>query len=285
MLVDIFRPLAPEARRENLAAYKSFLAARDGALDLEKNQLRRREEGMLRYERPLSRIREIDRDLFAAQYASFNPKVETPPEVLLLVALVKVNGAEAYGVHKTFDKVLRRAMKNDDTNEITLLVEETYHTRILLSTALSYGIDVKTAYKPPTALRALITTIGKSPMFLARPLTLASEVLGILMFLNLLEKSRVILRHDPELRDAVEERLSEIITDELGHMTFNRSCLGAAGIAQARMLLPIVATGLSGTFPDLNALGTMSSASDEDVASLVSGRRLPEQVARSAFIA
>jgi hypothetical protein len=53
MIVDIFRPLPPEARRENLAAYKSFLTDRDGALDLEKNQLRRREERMVRYEKPL----------------------------------------------------------------------------------------------------------------------------------------------------------------------------------------------------------------------------------------
>jgi hypothetical protein len=285
MLVDIFRSVQPEARRENLSAYQTFLANRDGVLDIDKNQLSRREERMLRYEKPLSRIREIDRELFAAQYASFDPKVESPMELLLLIALTKINAAEAYGVHETYDKVLRRAIKNDDKSELTVLVEETYHTRILVSTALSYGIEVKAAYRPPAALRVLISTIGASPMFFARPLTLAAEVLGILMFLNMLEKARVVLRHDPELRDAVEERLCEIITDELGHMSFNRACLGAAGMAQARILLPLVATGLSGTFPDLNALGTMTSASGEEVASLTSGRRLPEQVVRSAFIA
>jgi hypothetical protein len=285
MLVDIFRPIPPDARRENLAAYERFLADRDGVMDVEKRQLSRREQGMHRYERPLSRIREIDRELFATQYASFSSKVETPPELLLLIALVKVNAAEAFGVNQTFDKVLRRAIKNDDRCELTLLIEETYHTRILLSTALSYGIEVKSAFKPPKALRTLIGTIGMSPMFFARPLTLAAEVLGVLMFLNLLEKSRVILRHDPELRDAVEERLCEIITDEIGHMSFNRSCIGAAGMTQARVLLPVVASGLSGTFPELTALGAMASASDDEVASLVSGRRLPEQVVRSAFVA
>ena len=285
MLVDIFRPIPPEARRENLAAYQKFLTDRDGAMDLEKKQLSRREEGMARYERPLSRIREIDRELFAAQYASFNSKIETPPELLLLLALTKINAAEAYGVNETYEKVLRRATKSDDKCEIMLLLEETYHTRILVSTAMSYGIEVDSAYEPPAALRTLISAIGLSPMFIARPLTLAAEVLAVLMFLNLLEKSRVVLRHDPELRDSVEERLCEIITDEIGHMSFNRACIGAAGMAQARWLLPLVATGLSGTFPDLNALGTMSSASAGEVASLVSGGRLPEQVVRSAFIA
>jgi hypothetical protein len=203
---------------------------------------------------------------------------------MLLIALVKINAAEAFGVNQTFEKVLRRAVKNDDKCELMLLIEETYHTRILLSTALTYGVELKSAYKPPTALRALISTIGLSPMIVARPLTLASEVLAVLLFMNLLEKARVILRHDPELRDSVEERLCEIITDEIGHMSFNRQCMGAAGIAQARMLLALVAIGISGAFPELKALGTMSSASDDEVQSLASCRRLPEHVMRSAFV-
>jgi hypothetical protein len=283
-MLNIFKPLPLADRRANLAAYQKFLADRDGVMDVEKRQLSRREERMARYERPLPRIREIDRELFTAQYASFNPKIETPTEVLLLVALVKVNAAEAFGVNRTFEKVLRRAVKHDDTCELTLLIEETYHTRILLGTALIYGIEVKSAYQPPTALRALISTIGDSPMVIARPLTLAAEVLGVLLFLNLLEKTRVVLRHDPELRDSVEERLCEIITDEIGHMSFNRQCMGAFGIAQARMLLPLVATGLSGAFPELRAIGAMSSASEGEVQSLASGKRFPEQVVRNAFL-
>jgi hypothetical protein len=284
MLVDIFRPIPAEARRESLAAYQKFLVARDGAMNLEKRQLSHREERMGRYESPLSRVREMDRELFTSQYADFDAKVEMPPELLLLLALVKINAAEAFGVEASYEKVLRRAVKNDDTCELMLLIEETYHTRILLSTSLSYGIEVKAPYKPPAALRTLIGAIGASPMVIARPLTLASEVLAILLFLNLLEKSRVVLRHDPELRDSVEERLGEIITDEIGHMSFNRACMGPLGIAQARMLLPLVAIGISGAFPELNALGTMSSASDGEVQSLASGKRLPEHVVRSAFI-
>jgi hypothetical protein len=283
-MLDIFRPLPLEARRESLAAYQKFLADRDGAMDIEKQQLVRREAGMLRYEKPLPRLREVDRDLFNAQYASFDAKVATPPELLLLLALVKVNAAEAFGVTQVFDAIRRRAVKNDDMSELTLVVEETYHTRILLSTALSYGMDMTTPYKPPVALRTLIAGVAFTPEMVSRPLTLAAEILGLCSFLNLLEKSREVLRHDPELRDGVEERLCEVITDELGHMSFNRACLGPAGFAQARMLLPIVARGVSGVVPEIRALGAGSLASDSDVASLASGKRLPEQVVRSAFL-
>jgi hypothetical protein len=197
---------------------------------------------------------------------------------------VKINAAEAYGVNAAYDRTYRRAVKNEDACELMILVEETYHTRILVSTALSYGIEIKAAYKPPTALRSLIGTIANSPTAFARPLTLAAEVLAVLMFTNLLEKARVVLRHDPELRDSVEERLCEIITDEIGHMSYNRSCIGPFGMMQARAILPMVAIGLSGVFPEMNALGTMSSASSGEVAALSTGTRLPEQVLRSAFI-
>jgi hypothetical protein len=284
MIVDVFRPVAPEARRENLAAYQQFLAARDGTIDLEKRQLSRREEGMLRFERPLSRIREIDRELFAKQYDSFDRRAEMSPEFLLLLTLVKINGAEAYGVNTGYESTLRRVLGHDDGCELLVLVEETYHTRILVSTALSYGIELKSAYRPPTALRALIAGIVKTPMVVSRPLTLAVEVLAVLWFLNLLEKARVVLRHDPELRDAVEERLCEILTDEIGHVSYNRAYLGRAGMIQARAILPVVALGMAGAFPEMNALGTVSMASGDEVASLSTGTRIPEQVARSAFI-
>ena len=284
MMLDIFRPLPPQARRETRAAYQEFLTARDGAMDIEKQQLVRREVGMLRYEKPLPRTQEVDRDLFNAQYASFDAKVTTPSEMLLLLALVKANAAEAFGVTQVFDAIHRRAVKNNDMCELTLMVEETYHTRILLSTALSYGVEMRAPYKPPVALRTLIAGVSVTPEAVSRPLTLAAEILGLCTFLNLLERSREVLRHDPELRDAVEERLCEVITDELGHMSFNRACLGPAGFAQVRLMLPIVARGVAGVVPEIRALGAGTLASESEIAGLASGRRLPEHVVKSAFL-
>jgi hypothetical protein len=114
------------------------LADRDGIIDVEKRTLSRREEGMTRYAKPLSRIRDVDRSIFEAQYASFDPKLPTPAEAMLLVALVKVNAAEAYGVNTNYERAARRFSRLEETLELTLLVEESYHTRILLSTAVLY---------------------------------------------------------------------------------------------------------------------------------------------------
>jgi hypothetical protein len=283
-MFDIFRTMPLDARRESLAAYREFLLNRDGTKDLDKRQLSRREERMLRYEKPLSRIREIDHDLFDAQYKAFDPKVETSPEMRLLLALVKVNGAEAYGVEAGYDAALKRALKSKDECELTLLCEETYHTRILLSTALSYGVDVTAPFEPPASLRVLIGAIGATPPFVSRPLIFASEVLGVMVFTSLLETSRKTLSHDPEMRDAVEERISEVLVDEMGHVSYNRTLMGAAGFAQARVILPVIAATMSSTIPELKALGAMPSDTGDQLARLVSGRLIPEHVTKTAFI-
>jgi hypothetical protein len=285
-MLDVFSPLSTDARRDHREAYRQFLANRDGEIDLERRTLAKRELGMERYRNPLSRVREANRDLFRDQYRNFDRKRDTPKELLLLIALVKVNAAESYGVNQTYEKNLRRALRGEDDLELTLLVEETYHTRILLSSAILYGIEVETAYTPPAGLRALIGGIAHTPEFISRPLILAGEILGTAMFLRLLHKAREILKGDGELRDAVEERISEILVDEIGHITFNRTCLGGAGLAQARLFVPMVGVSLRATVPELGALGLESATEPgEDMALLTTSKRLPEHIRRAAFIA
>jgi hypothetical protein len=210
-MLNIFRPMPVEARRENRAAYQQFLRARDGLLDMEKRTLSLREEAMARYEKPLSRLREIDRDLFDAQYSRYDRALATPPEALLLLALVKVNAAEAFGVDTTFEKALRETTKHGDALELTLLVEELYHTRILLSSAALYGLEVVLPYKPPLGFRAVIFGIGRAPEFISRPLILASEILGTLLFSNLLKKAGEILRQDrSQVRAIAQDHVSAV---------------------------------------------------------------------------
>ena len=150
MFIDIFRTIPADARRESLVAYQHFLASRDGTMDLEKRQLSRREEGMTRYERPLARIRDIDQQLFAKHYDAFDARAEIPQEMLLLLALVKINAAEAFGVDQSYQTVLRRALKNEDTCELVVLCEETYHTRILVSTFVN-ATDMNPPSTPSSA--------------------------------------------------------------------------------------------------------------------------------------
>jgi hypothetical protein len=163
-------------------------------------------------------------------------------------------------------------------------VEESYHTKILLSAARLYGIDVAAPARPHFALRALVSSIATLPDFLARPLTLAGEIMGVLVFLKLLDAARTVLADAPSVRDAVEERLIEILIDEIGHVSFQRLSLGRTGLALTRALLPIVTLGLSRSIPEVRALGAIPHAPVEGIAALAR-RGLPETVRRNAFFA
>ena len=238
---------------------------------------------MARHLRPFPRPRAIDRALFDRQYRSFDPTLETPQDVLLLLALVKTNAAEAYGVNRAFEKVYKRAIRDEDDLELVLLIEENYHTKILLSTSNLYGLEVIAPFSPRAMLRAIIGGIADMPEFIARPLTLAAEILGTLGFLKLLGVAGHVLKDDPELRDEVEERIVEILVDEIGHVSFNRMCLGPAGLAHAQMLLPVVARGFKNQIDEMEALGITLTA---DASPLVGPRSiLPEAVRSTAFLA
>jgi hypothetical protein len=283
MTLDVFSPLPPATQRANHAAYRQFLQERDGAADIDKRTLSLRELGMARYARPLSKLREVDHALFYEGYAKFNPRRPMSQEALLLMALVKTNGAEAYGVSQTYDMVYRRAAAAHDDVELLLLIEETYHTRILLSAAGLYGLQIDAPFQPPIGLRTLVGCVGLAPEIVSRPLVLAGEILGTLTFLNLLDAVRIILKHDPELRDAIEERVIEILIDEVGHISFNRMLLGPAGLARARWLLPLVVKGLSTMVPEMSAIGLRTTIAGADT--LTTSARLPESVRRAAFVA
>jgi len=284
-MIETFAAMPIEVRRAQRKQYRAFLAERDGDVDFNRRTLTRREARMRTYEQPLPHLRSMDEQTFALQYDAFDARRKSSPEMLLLLALVKVNAAEAFGVSKTFGKMMKRALTDDDDLEPLLLVEETYHTRILLSAARLYGIDVSSAYQPPSALRILIGGIAHTPESISRPLTLAGEILGTLLFANLLTAVKRILGHDPELADSIEERVIEVLVDELGHISFNRMCLGPWGLAQARLLVPIVARSMAGFSPELQALGVMPSSPLSDLPKIADPGRLPEIVRSQAFFA
>ncbi len=282
-MLDLFSPVPPEARRENLGEYRKFLAARDGDVDVENRTLTIREEKMQNYLTPVSKPRPLDRALFDRQYAKFDPRVETSEEMLLLLALVKMNALEAYGVNRGFNRAHRKAIRREDDLELILLIEETYHTRILLSSSRLYGMDVTAPFAPTAALKALIGGIVTMPEFIARPLTLAAEVLGTLTLLKILTTAGRVLKDEPELRDAMEERITEVLVDEVGHVSFNRMCLGAAGLAQARALVPIIGAALGGQIAEIGALGAFAATTSDTLARAAGA--FPETVRRQAFLA
>ena len=170
-MMDLFAAAPPALRRARLEEYHHYLVERDGEMNLHERTLSRREVSMKKYETLPKAVRDMDPDEFRRQYVKFEAGKSLPREMVLLLALVKVNAAESYGVARNFQRTLGRALKSDNDSELRILCEECYHTRILLSSANHYGIEARHPYRPPSALRIMIGGIATAPMALARPLT------------------------------------------------------------------------------------------------------------------
>jgi hypothetical protein len=175
-----------------------------------------------------------------------------------------------------------RVRADSDDLELVVTIEEDYHTKILLSASALYGMTITAPYRPRASLRALMGAIASVSHTLSRPIILVAELLGTIYFLDLLRVAREVLRDLPIVRDAVEERLIEVIIDEVGHVSYNRLCLGSLGLAQAKMLCPIVAAGLGDVVPEFRTLGlTLGTSVDRALHT----RELPAEVRRRAFFA
>jgi hypothetical protein len=284
MTSSIFDPVPAPLRRERLEAYAAFLADRDGEPDFERRTLARREAATaafeatpLRYEGPFAAA------LFEAQHRRFDRRRPTPAEVRLLLVFAKVNANEAYGV----ERVTRRA-GGDGADlaarlERLVLLEEVYHTRLLLSATVPFGVRVTEPALPVAVTRAIVAGIADLPEVASRPITLAGEIIGIMTFLRLVGAVRRVFSHDPEIRDALEERVTEVLIDEVGHMSLNRLLAGPGTFAALRPLLPVVALGTRGALPEAESLGVLPVPPRDALSFDV--RALPEEVRRRAFVA
>ena len=284
-MLDLFAAAPKDLRRARLHEYNQYLMDRDGELDLQERTLSRREQSIKRFETPPKVCKAMDEAEFRKQYVCFDTHKSLDAQMLLLLSLVKVNAAEAYGVSRNFQRTMARALRNKDDAELRILCEEGYHTRILLSSANLYGIQVDEPYRPPSPLRILIGGIATMPMAIARPLTLAGEIIATLMFVKLLSVAQRVLKDDSEIRDAVEERLLEICTDERGHISYNRLHMGPADLAQTRFILPVTARTMATVFPEVVALGAFPLDVLQELPLIADPMRLPERVRRESFVA
>lgn len=280
---SFYAPIPESAREDLLLAYREFLERRNGTMDLTRGFSRREEwlreaaswEGQ--YRGP------VDGEAFNRAYASFDEvKHLSLPEVALLT-FVKANAGEAYGV----EVVTRVRQKRQDGTSLfhqverLLGFEETYHTRILIGATQHFGVKVEGAWRPDLRLRLLIGTLAYAPGLFFHPVLLASEISGVFVFQWMLKRVGEIFREQPAVRESMEQRLVEILVDEVGHVAFNRMAVGPLGLSSARRMAAGVLHGVSGTTPELKALGLseheMSGLEGFDL------HHLPEEVRRRAY--
>jgi hypothetical protein len=225
----------------------------------------------------------VDEAGFNRAYASFDDVKHLSLEEVALLNFVKANAGEAYGVEVV--SRVRHARKEASTLfeqlERVLGYEETYHTRILIGATQHFGVKVQGAWKPPLRLKVLIGTLAYAPGLFFHPILLASEVAGVFQFQWMLKRVGEIFRDQPAVRESMEQRLIEILVDEVGHVAFNRMAVGSVGLSVARGLAPLVLQGVAGNTPEMRVLGL-----DENVMRQLNAfelHHLPEEVLRRSY--
>jgi hypothetical protein len=280
---SFYSPIPESAREDLLLAYRRFLERRNGDMDftrgfsLREQWLREAASWRSEYTGP------VDGEAFNRAYANFAEVKKLSLQELALLTFVKANAGEAYGV----EVVNRVRHKRQDATKLfhqverLLSFEETYHTRILIGATQHFGVKVEGAWRPNLQLRLLIGSLAYAPGLFFHPILLASEISGVFIFQWMLHRVGEVFREQPAVRESMEQRLIEILVDEVGHVAFNRMAVGPLGLSVVRRMVPGVLRGATGTTPEYKAIGL-----DEHELSKVNGfdlHHLPEEVLRRAY--
>lgn len=235
-----------------LNAYQAHLRARNGDAFVD------REERMANVfdQTDVRASFSVDEGRFNRNYSAFTEKDISLEEVALL-AFVKINAGEAYGVEVT-SKARAHLMARDEPKyrvEKVIAEEETFHTRLLLGATLHFdGLSVGDAWRPAWPLRLLIGGLARFPAWMFHPVLLGSEISGVYSFNWLLNRVQTLFKDDPQVRESMEERLLDILVDEIGHIAYNRIVLGR-GMGAARKIAGLVTDGQRVMTPEMLALG------------------------------
>jgi hypothetical protein len=285
-MTGFFAPTPTTPPEAVLKDYLRFLEQRNGTLDPTVPYPNRERWLSAANASPVRHDGALDVGLFSRSWDRFQAPVAEDRALTALLAFLKMNAGEAYGVEAVGRARHSRASDGSvfDQLERVLIREESYHTRILAGAVHQFDLPEPTgAYRPPLAIKALIGTLVHVPGGLFHPVLLAAEVGGLFTFNWALQKVGEVFAHEPALREQLEQRLIEIITDEIGHVTFNRLAVGSTGMWAAKQLAPSVSHATAQATPELMALGwTRAELDGFDAFSLAS---LPEASRRQAFYA
>ncbi|MCB9797168.1 MAG: hypothetical protein H6741_31155 [Alphaproteobacteria bacterium] len=283
---SFYAPVPDADRADDLfESYAAFLRERNGGTDPETG-FTRREAWMQASEGWDARYSgRVPLEAFLRNYERFDGR-DLSEDALALLAFVKLNAAEAYGVEVTSTARAHLQARDEPIYRVEKVLghEERYHTRMLVGAVQHFeGVEVGEAWTPKWHLRLLIGALASFPGAIFHPVLLGSEISGVYTFNWMLSRLGTLFKDDPEIRESMERRLIEVLIDEVGHIAFNRIAVGSAGRAAARQLAGLVILGNASSVPEMPALGM-----DAGVCREIAGfdyMSLPEEVrARAWFV-
>jgi hypothetical protein len=233
------------------ARYLAFLKARDGEPDLARRRLSRREEFFERLTaEPVRAGACIDRETYLRNLARRRPETGLDERTLWVLATAKANQAERFGVG--LSELYGRIAVGDPVR-LHIALQEFYHTRILADVVALFGLPVF-MQPPPLAARLLVKTILSVPEAWHLSLTGSAEMTGCTIFRALRDRGVALWADEPAVAARIRLLYDEIIADEIGHVGFIASLLGARGRWLMRTLYRTLGPRMAAQLPELVAL-------------------------------
>ena len=253
---SFYQPVDEPQREARYVDYLAFLGRRNGEMNFARRRYSKREAHLQALAAAQVTYQgRFDPDLFRRQYVHYDTAEPTDPATQLLLMFCKVNAGEAFGVEVM--RLVRKAYfiraEAQYRAERIIANEEEYHTKLLVGATTYFGVTMDQSFVPPLPLKILIHGLAGMPQRFFHSVLLAAELAGLYTFSTLLDATRVVLRDQPQVRDAMEERLCAVLVDEIGHVSYNRLALGSAGLRLARWLYPLIQKSVAAS-PEFRAL-------------------------------
>jgi hypothetical protein len=253
---QVYNALTPAERQRAQIEYLKFLKGRDGTPDPANRRLSVREEYFRQIDsHAVYSQRKVDKAAFERNHRAAEPETNLDPLMLWLLCTAKLNQSERYGVELEIAHNRRQtAQVNPDDAQSYIVLEEFYHTRILLDVLKVFGLEIEMLPPPDRRTRWLIHGMVYVPKKFSLPLTLVGEVFGVVAFSLLRNKASELFADEPEVLARVQSLYDEILADEIGHVMFARAQLGKIGLKVAQTLQPLVVKSILDNVPELTQL-------------------------------
>jgi hypothetical protein len=239
-------------RQQQLSAYLAYLQQRDGVADLKAKTLSKREAFFKDLDgKPVQWKGDFDR---AAFFRNLDQRTEDglDPRLTWLLGAAKANTGERYGVELELSNPSRLRAAEADPIKQYVMLEEVYHTRLLLDACRVFGLDFE--MRPPNGkVKTFIHLFVAVPNWINEFIILCGEIVGVIAFQTLLENVH-LFKDQPEVMERLRLLVREILIDELGHVAYCRSKVGNAGLKLAQKVVPTVAKNLISEGPEYVAL-------------------------------
>jgi hypothetical protein len=220
--------------QQGIVRYREFLVVRDGDADLLSHRLSKREaffDELARY--PVRSGAPIDRTVYFRNMARRRPEPGLDPRMLWILATAKTNRTERFGVGLT--ELLGRVNTDSDPARVHIVLQETYHTRILAEAVAVFGLPVD-ACPPRPFWRVMFRFMVSAPERWSLPLVGASEMAGCVLFRALRDKGIELFGDEPPVAERIPLLYNEILADEIGHVGFIAARLTERGRVGMRRL-------------------------------------------------